>query len=225
MRYVPLLCSTLALAALGGAASLVPRVNEFEELSLTLEVNLTDGDNEVILHAETGQPLERVVVIAPDGRIVHRVDATSPGGVGVSELRLATGELGLDALVAAFPEGTYTVRARALDGGLFVGQVELSHFLPQRWRVALPMLENGALDRATFVVAWEDAAGVARTTLEVVDEEDDVTRLQVTPLPGALRFTVPSELLERDHAYQLRVSAYAVNGNRLLQERSIRTAR
>jgi hypothetical protein len=225
MRHIPLLYSTLALAALGGAASLPPDENEFEELALTLDVNLTDGDNEVILHAETGQPIERIVVIAPDGRVVYRVDTTSPTGLGLSELRIGVGELGFVALTAAFPEGLYTVRARALDGSLLVGLAALSHELPQRWRVALPTAQGGILDRASFLVAWEEVPGVERTTLEVVDEENDVTRLQVTPMPGDSRFTVPFELLEPDHPYQLRASAYGANGNRLIQERSIRTAR
>lgn len=217
-RSTTLAVCSLGLAAAGLSATRLPDRGAFDSLTLTLEVNATDGNSEVILDAETGLPLERLALIAPDGRVVQRIDASSPGGVGLSELRLESGEPGLEELLAAYPAGSYVVRARALDGTLLTGVVELAHDLPARWRLEAP--ERVAPGEA-LVVSFSAGPEVEALTIEVVDESDDTTRMAVTPPRGVQDVTVPANLLTPGGTVQVVGRARAENGNELLLERYV----
>ncbi|MEZ6015585.1 MAG: fibronectin type III domain-containing protein [Planctomycetota bacterium] len=215
----------LALATVGGAASsdrlFSAPTGPFVELSLVVEANVNDMDGEVILHAESGQPLKRLALVAPSGKLVQALDATE-GLIGLSELRLETGEPTLQEVFNAYPEGTYRVRALTLEGVVCAGEVELTHDLPARWAIRSPV-QGAVVPRDQVTVEWSLDASVEHYTVEVEDSDDE-QRMLVTPQPGQSSFLIPSSLLREDTDYQVVVVAHNAAGNRVIQEVEFRTA-
>lgn len=223
-RTFPLvvLLGTAAVAAgLGRVLDAEPQAEAFEELSLVFEGNANEEDGEVVLHAETREPIQQLVLLDPYGRPVHGLDAAG-GALGVSELRLESGETELDAVRAAYPEGRYTVHARTADGKVRMGAVGLSHELPARVRFLSPA-DGAVLDRAEVVVRWTADARTVRHTVEIEDEFDE-QRLVVTPQPGEHTLHVPAAVLAPDTEYQVVLVSHNAAGNRVVQELHFRTA-
>src|SRR5688572_27310100 len=117
----------MALAAAAFAPPLaradVPQ--EFEEMSILLEVNETDGD------AEIG--LKRFWLRRPDGKKVAELtsdDRTKTSGpVGIQQVRVETGEPDAVAVLQTYPEGIYEFHGRTVDGESVYGELVLTHAL------------------------------------------------------------------------------------------------
>ena len=225
---VPMITKTLPLLALATsalyAAAPAPgggRFEPFEELELTFEVNVNDVDGEVILHAETGKPLERVALVDPYGQLTYAL-RTGEGGIGLTEFRLESGEPSIDLVRTAYPEGEYTVTGVALDGTMIRGVVDLEHAIPARCWIMAPE-SMSVVDRNSVTIQWQTDPSVEKFTVELEDDDDE-ERLAVN-LPGdATSFRVPEGLLEPETEYQIVLVSHSDSGNRTVQEIYFTTA-
>ncbi|HEU4430580.1 MAG TPA: hypothetical protein VFT98_17595 [Myxococcota bacterium] len=162
-----------ALALAGGATA----QQELDEAELFFELNDTDGD--LGIHSLIdGDDWRRLRIEDPGGRVILDVSARGRlGKHGLTELSFESAEPTFDELPAAeifarFPEGTYEIAARTLDGGKLESEVDLSHVLPapagnvEISGVAAPENCDAALPTipSPIVISW-DAVMTSHPTL------------------------------------------------------------
>lgn len=191
----------------------------FDELDLTFESNTVDQDAEVVLHAETGQPIQRVALVGPGGEVVARIEA---GGIGLSEFRLETGEPSPDEVRLEWPAGPYVIRAQTVDGAVYSGVAELFHDVPARFDVVSPV-EDSIVEIDGVAIEWIPDPSAERYSLEL-EGEDDEEVLRLSARSGQSRIAIPEEWLEPGTEYQLVMIAHHECGNRIVQERWFTTA-
>jgi hypothetical protein len=114
-----------------GVANAGP-LTEFEEADIHVERNATDGDTEVVITALGGdEGLERLLIRTPDKRLVLLLSSSDPTIMGIREFVFESPEPEGDAILAGYPEGTYTFRGTSVTGEKFKSTAELSHELPE----------------------------------------------------------------------------------------------
>ena len=85
----------------------------FEEASLIVEQNATDGDTEVVIFGVAGDEGLRLLRIkSPDGRKVATLLAPDPTTLGIREFLFESPEPPGEAILAAYPEGRYVLVRR-----------------------------------------------------------------------------------------------------------------
>lgn len=216
--------AALALAAgLAEPALAAKTCLEFEELSLTLEQNATDGDSEVVLFAQGGdEGLRRLTVTAPDGRKVARIDGDRRG-IGLREFLLESAEPpDLDAVLASFPEGTYTFAGKAVGGDCLKGTAPLSHTIAPATTLATPE-EDEVVPIDSLVLSWTAVVGAERYVVEL-NNEDSGAEMTFEVFPPTTSLEIPPAVLAPDSEYQYGVGVRTAEGNLTVVERTFTTA-
>lgn len=220
----------IQLASLGIAAVLAqPALAKdkpclsFEELRMTLEQNATDGDTEVVLFAK-GQDdgLKRLVITAPNGRRVAKFNGDQRG-IGLREFNLESAEPpDLDAVLASFPEGTYSFAGSTVTGECIKGEAFLSHQIAPA-TVLLTPLDGQIVPVDQLVLSWTSVADVERYVVEL-NNEDSGSEFTFEIFPPTTSVAIPSHFLQPGSEYQFAVGVKTANGNVTFVERTFFTA-
>jgi hypothetical protein len=199
------------------------RAEEFETASLFLEQNVVDEDAEVVINVKTDESgLASLLVIAPDGRRIARLESRNKRSLGARELLIETPEPGLAAVLAAYPEGTYRIVARTLDGEEMTAEADLSHDLPEPVTVLVPAA-GATVPAAGLLIQWEPVAGVSGYFLEL-EQEDLELELAVNLPATATSFSPPAGWLLSGEEYVLGIGTLGPTGNRTFIETVFTTA-
>jgi len=206
---------SLALVAMGLFASDVLESNQclpFSSLSIVLEQNATDADNEVVVFAK-GQDdgLDKLTIRAPNGRVVARFKGDRRG-IGIREFQLESAEPpGLDLVLDSFPEGDYSFEGRTAEGRCLRGTASLSHDLAPKSKILSPG-EDEVVARNNVVVTWALVPDAVLYVIEVKNERMENSLLVEVPAPNTT-FHVPSTWLEPNTEHQVAVGVKTANGN------------
>lgn len=220
---IPLVAVGLAAAAAQPALAQNPSCAEFEELTMTLEQNATDGDAEVVFFAQGGDVgLKRLTITAPGGRRVARITGDRRG-VGIREFLLESAEPpDLPAVLASFPEGDYSFAGKTVDGECLTGTAPLSHQLAPATTLLTPE-EDEVVPVDQLVLSWAAAAGAERYVVEL-NNEDSGSEFTFEVFPPTTSLEIPAQLVEADSEYQFGVGVKTANGNVTFVELTFFTA-
>jgi hypothetical protein len=209
---------------------------EFSEAELFFELNDTDGD--LGIHASIdGDAYTKLRIIHPNERVILRVRAEGRlARQGLTQLFIESAEPTFDELAPErfflrFPEGTYQIEAKALEGEDLEGSVVLSHVLAAP--VAnitingVPSAENcDAVPLPSVskpvVIDW-DAVTTSHPTIgktgpveiaryQFFVERDDV-KIGVDLPPTVTQFQVPAEILALGNEFKFEIIARTATGN------------
>lgn len=215
--------STLAFA--DGSHNGWKSAQEFDDLSIIVEQNATDGDTEIVILAkpDSDNGLTRFVVRSPDRRKV--VNVTSPRRVlGMREFRFESPEPAGEAILASYPAGTYTFLGIDSEGQKFKGTGELTHDLPSPITILWPM-PGHAVPSDALTIQWSQAADAVGVILEFENESADPEQSFTVNFPaGVTSFDVPASLLVPGADYQVGVAAIGDSGNTVFTEVEFSTA-
>lgn len=212
----------LALAALAPSPGLA---GGFEEVALRFEQNATDGDFEIVLEIKSGSKgLDRLSVEAPGGRTVFELVCPEPATLGLRQFILESPEPpDLPAVVKAFPEGTYVIRGRTVDGAALEDEAELTHELPAAAGFVVPAEDAEDVVLEELVIRWDSPVGIERIEVEIEDEETGAAVVAVLPA-RITSFSPPEGFLEEGAEYTLALGTVAASGNKTFVETSFTTA-
>ena len=208
----------LALALLPASALALelapPPADELEDARLYLEQNVTDGDMELVgLALGPDDGLRRLDVLDPHGKRVGGFEAAKTT-LGIREFLFESPEPASGLVLAAYPEGTYTLEGTGMDGTKFVSEVELSHAMPAAPVVTSPVDGDRAVDLDTLVIAWEPVAEATHYVLEVDQELDELElELRVVLPASTTSFTPPAGWLQAGFEASTSVFSVGANGN------------
>ncbi len=217
------LCFTLAAIALGTGTTIVvaratttaPRFVPFDALALTLEINATDVDSGILFFSDTDESLAQLMIQDPYGHVIYEMRSDDPLELGLTEVFWETAEPDIQTALLAYPEGAYTVTAKAFDGTMVHGVANLSHQVPGRPTILAP--EDGdRLHVDEVVVRWKLDPNVDHYWLEVESDAQEEFTIQL--LPGSDRFRFPASLIAPDSSYKVGVAATGANGNVTMAE-------
>lgn len=193
---------------------------EFDEAFIFFELNNTDGD--LGIHAKIdGDPWKWIKIRDQRGRKVLEVrNKKRLRRQGLTELFFESAEPSFDDLspeefFRRFPEGTYRIVGRSLEGEKMRSVTELTHVMPAPPQVfvnRIPAAEDCDADlpkvSAPVIIRWKpvthshpDLGGLPVVPIEVVNYEvvveiDDTLWVTSTILPPtAKRFKVPREII------------------------------
>ena len=113
MRNPSPLFAAIGLAVMSTSAGAVfaaapdaPPPTEFEEASIVVERNDTDGDTEVVIALTAGdEGLRSLYMRTPDGRLIASVGSYHPSSEGIREFHFESPEPEGDRILASYPEG------------------------------------------------------------------------------------------------------------------------
>jgi len=195
----------------------------FEEIWMTLEQNATDGDTEVVLFAKTETDgLQRLTITAPDGRRVAQFKGDEDG-VGLREFHLESAEPpDLDAVLGSFPEGTYTMEGRTVNGDCVVGTAVLSHDIAPATELLTPE-EEQVVPVDQLVLSWAAVASAERYVIEL-NNEDNGSEFTFQVFPPTTSLAIPAALLQAGSEYQFGVGVKTDTGNITFVETTFFTA-
>ena len=197
----------------------------FEEAAVRFEQNATDGDFEIVLEIKSGATgVDRLTVQAPDGRTVFELACPEPARLGLRQFALESPEPpDLAAVKEAFPEGTYVVRGRTVDGGALESEAVLTHELPAAAGFVVPAEDAEDVVVEGLVIRWHSPAGIERIEVEIEDEETGAAVVAVLPA-RITSFSPPEGFLEEGAEYTLALGTVAGSGNKTFVETSFTTA-
>lgn len=211
----------LAISAPGSAGQ---KDLSFKKLEMLFEVNETDGDGEVVFSAKAPEGLMWLKGLAPDDGVVIFVNSNDErkgiDPIGISQIKLETGEPSVDGVKKAYPEGTYKFLARTISGKRVYGEAKLSHKRLPAPKFS-PKDEKG-IDPNHAVVKWKPVKGAAAYEVEI--ENDDLEVGLTAELPGsATHFNVPQGFLLPGTEYEIGVMTISKNGNMSVAQGSFNT--
>ena len=215
-----------------GGATAAGTTIPFEDATMIIEVNSTDGDAGLQVFLD-GEPWRSIEVRSPDGRKIFAVNAKGElRDLGLTELFSESNEpsfddMPLEEFLALFQEGEYLFSGTTVEGDRLTGTATLSHDIPAGPIIVSP--EDGAVvSPDAFVVEWEpvtEPAGIDIAGYQVIVEREDPLRVfQVTLPSAATSVTVPSEFLEAATDYEVEVLAIEANGNQTITENTFVTS-
>ena len=204
----------------------------FEDATMIIEVNSTDGDAGLQVFLD-GEPWRSVEVRSPDGRKIFTVGAKGElRNLGLTELFSESNEpsfddMPLEEFLALFPEGEYLFSGKTVEGDRLTGAATLSHDIPAG-PVVLSPEEGAVVSPDALVVEWEPVTGPPGVDIagyQVIVEREDPLRVFQVSLPStATSVTVPSEFLEAATDYKVEVLAIEANGNQTISENPFMTS-
>jgi hypothetical protein len=212
---------SMSLLALGGQEHYQAPSLRLKEERMTLEYTATADEAVVIMEAESEIPLDRLEIRDPRGARVLEMRAQGGHPLAVSGFSIESAELDGSSILDAFGEGTYTMRARSLDGRPVEGGARLVHGLLPAPVVLYPLDGDDAVPSEDLEIRWMPDARA--TAYRIVLEQNENDGLRVDLPPGSDSFRVPNGLLQPSTETLVEVGVVAPNGNCTLVEFSVET--
>jgi hypothetical protein len=199
--------------------------SEFEFVRINVEQNATDGDTEVVISAKAGdEGLHTFLIKTPDRRHVAHVLSLDRSVMGLREFVFESPEPAGEAILAAYPEGTYTFTGISSIGERFRGQAVLSHQLPPAVTILHPA-DDAVVSQAALTIQWSPVTGIREYVVEFENESADPEQILKVNVPASqTSFEIPSSMLVPGASYQVGVWTVGTNGNITVVEVSFSTA-
>lgn len=197
----------------------------FEEASLIVEQNATDGDTEVVIFGVAGDEGLRLLRIkSPDGRKIATLLAPDPTTLGIREFLFESPEPPGEAILAAYPEGNYVLYGESVSGEAFRSVLNLSHDLPAPVTILHPAHEAELPAREALTVRWSNVPNIEGYILEFENESEEIEQAFTINLPpGTTSYRIPAKLLPPGGEYQIGIHTVAENGNIVAVESTFTT--
>lgn len=207
-----------------GVANAAPPT-EFEIATIAVEQNATDGDTEVVMEALGGDDgLRRLLIRTPDNRLVLLSSSSDPTIMGIREFAFESPEPEGNAILAAYPEGTYTFLGTSITGEQFKGTADLSYLLPEPTVITNPA-QDAVVGAKGLTIRWSPVPGIAEYRLEFENESADPEQILTVNVPAnRASFQIPPSLLVPGSDYQVGVATVGENGNVVVVENTFSTA-
>lgn len=197
-----------------------PPASDFEFVTIIVERNDTDGDTEIVVEAkpDSDDGLRRFTVRSPSNKKV--VDVKSARRVfGMREFAFESPEPAGEAILAAYPEGSYTFHGVSTDGERFSGVGVLSHQLPAPITVLSPAEDDVLPHSSAYTLEWSQASDASEIFLELECEtEESAQVLTLNFAPDVMSFEIPASLLVPGAECQVGIAALAESGNKIFTE-------
>ena len=213
--------AALAVVTLRVSADAASPPAAFKLASIHLEQNAADGDGEIVVQIKSATDgLAQIQVVAPNGKAINLEGAKKRLGAG--QLRFESPEPPLAEIKAAYPEGVYTFKARAVDGSSVRGTSTLSHTVLPSPAISYPAPDaTGVPTNATM--QWTAVPGATGYFIEL--ELPDLDRVITIDLaPGTTSFAPPAGWLVPNANVVFAVGSVAANENRSFSEVLFSTA-
>lgn len=204
----------------------------FEEASLIVETNATDGDAglQVFLDHE---PWKSISISLPDGTKILDIQTQSAlEDYGLTELFSESseppfGEFPFKEFKKLWPEGQYTFAGETIDGVKLQSSVLLTHDIPAGPEILAPEAD-ATVPGDQVVVRWApvtEPEGIEIVAYQVIVEtEQGPLRVLDVKLPAtATELSVPPEFMQTGGEYKVEVLAIEKSGNQTLTEVPFRT--
>lgn len=197
----------------------------FEEASIIVEQNATDGDTEVVIEGRPGDDgLKLLYIQSPDRRNVATLIAPDPSTFGQRVFRFESPEPPGEAVLAAYPEGRYTFIGVSTTGERFRSTADLSHDLPGETTILYPP-DEATIPATELTIQWSAVTGIREYVLEFENESADPEQTLTLNLPPeTTSFVVPPSLLVPGADYQIGIHTVGENGNIVAIESTFSTA-
>jgi hypothetical protein len=220
----------------GGGGTPIP----LKEAKLNIEHNATDEDTgfQGFIDSEGWQRLD---VTGPDGVVLTIEGSGKLGTLGLTELFFETVEpknadVPLVEILAALPEGQYTIEGPTSDGTRTVGTALLTHDIPAG-PVLLSPVEGAAVPSSNLVMSWSPVTqtitgeSVTIVSYQLIVEKDEEPHphafakraMSIYVPPSVTSVTVPNEFLEPGTLYKWEVLAIEESGNQTLSSSEFTT--
>jgi hypothetical protein len=210
--------------ALVGAAA-VAGAAEFEEATMYVEQNATDGDTEVVISGTAGDDGLRLLKIKWPDREVMTTLLADRSTLGMREFHFESPEPPGEAVLAAYPEGRYVLVGVSTAGERFRTVLTLSHELPAEASILWPVENSEVPAGVPLTIQWSQVPGIAKFVLEFENESADPERALTLDLPpGATSFRIPARLLPPGSEFQIGIHTVGKNGNIVAVESTFTTA-
>jgi hypothetical protein len=223
MNRKPVVFSVVLIGMTGSIAAVAKHppkpVSPFEISEIRVEQNATDGDTEVVIFAKGGDDgFRHFTVRSPDGRHIVATYSLDPTVRGQRELLFESPEPPGEAILAAYPAGTYHFKGHTHEGERFASTARLSHQLPPQTVILSPQDES-TIAAGPLLIQWSAVPGVEQILLELENESTNPEQVLTFNLPSdATSFEVPAALMAPGASYQLSIGTVAANGNRVFVE-------
>ncbi len=226
MRVNAGIAMAMASAVVGAnEIDLVRSSTPFEEASLYVEQNATDGDTEVVISGVAGdEGLRRLTIRSParERMTLLLADDATPG---MREFHFETPEPPGEAVLAFYPEGKYVLHGISTSGEEFRSVLTLSHDLPPAVTILHPAEDAEVPAWQGLVIRWSAAPGIEQFVLEVENESAEPEQaLTVNLPPHVTSFRVPAALMKPGAEFQVGIHTVAENGNIVAVESAFTTA-
>jgi len=204
-----------------------------KEAKLIIEHNATDEDTGFQGFIDS-DGWERLDITGPDGVVLTLLGRGKLGALGLTELFFETVEppnadVPIEDVLAALPEGEYTIGGPTVDGMRTIGTARLTHRIPAG-PVLLSPAEGATVPASNLVMSWSpvtqtitgEAVTIIRYQLIVAKDEEPHPNaigkigMSIYVPASVTSVTVPNELLEPATRYEWEVLAIEESGNQTL---------
>ncbi len=211
--------------AMFAVSAAVAAASPFEEASMIVEQNATDGDTEVVIFGvASDEGLRLLRIKSPDGRKVATLLAPDPTTLGIREFLFESPEPPGEAILAAYPEGRYVLYGESVSGEVFRSVLTLSHDLPAPVTILHPADEAELPAGEPLVIRWSKVPGIAEYVIEFENEtEDREQALTINLPPNRTSYRIPGNLLPAGGEFQIGIHTVAENGNIVAVESTFTT--
>jgi hypothetical protein len=198
--------------------------SEFEFVTINVERNATDGDTEIVISAKAGdEGLHTLSITTPHRRNVAHVLSPDRSVSGIREFFFESPEPEGEAILAAYPEGTYTFTGVSSIGERFRGTAVLSHDLPAPATILFPM-QDSQVGTDSLIIQWSAVSDIREYVIEFENESADPEQILNVNVPAShTSFEIPASMLVRGADYQVGVWTVGANGNTSVVETTFST--
>ena len=188
--------------------------SEFEIATINVERNVTDGDTEIVISVvPADEGLKYLSIRAPNKRAVVDMFSLDHSVLGMREFNLESPEPPGEAILAAYPQGTYKFTGLSVGGEWFQGEARLSHLMPAAPVIMSPAAES-EVPAGALRIEWSTVPGLRKVVIELENESFDPEQVLSVELPAdATSFDVPAAFMQPGSEYQVGVAAVGENGN------------
>ena len=215
------IAAALVLSSVCGAAVGTgggdPETAALKEARISIEYSAAADEGALVVSAESETGLDQVELRDPSGNRVLGLATSGRGrNPALFGFELEAGESAPAALLQAYPEGAYQIRARTPEGRLAIGTAVLSHRLPSAPRILVPQDGDVVYARAAMRIAWvpDPLAAEYRVNLE----QGETDRMSARLAAGTGSFEVPDGVLQSGRRYRLEIGAVGPEGNVTISE-------